>query len=133
MKLLKIFIALLNASTSIIHILFQVYLLNFVDIGIYTKFLLTENILIALAFFLVCTELICSKFSTKNICYNIIIWLFFAGCISVLKPEHTTLDMFSFTLPFKQWNILLGIAFTATTTDIIYLLLHKTHESNTLS
>ncbi len=128
MKILKIFITLFNALTSIMHVLFQVYILNHVDIGAYTKFLLTENILIALVFFLVCIELIYSKFDRRTIRCNIFIWFFFAGCISILKPEHTTLDMFNLTLPFRQWIILLAISFTAITTDILYLLLHKTIE-----
>lgn len=133
MKILKILIILFNALTSIMHILFQIYLLSFVNIGAYTKFLLTENILIALVFFLMCTALIHSKFSIINIRYDTVMWLFFAGCVTILKPEHTTLDMINFTFPFKQWIILLGIALTATATNVIYLQLYKIRKTNTKS
>lgn len=103
MKILKVLIILFNALTSIMHILFQIYLLSFVNIGAYTKFLLTENILIALVFFLMCTALIYSKFSITNICYDTAMWLFFTICVAILRPEHTTLDMINLTFPFKQW------------------------------
>lgn len=133
MKILKVLIILFNALTSIMHILFQIYLLSFVNIGAYTKFLLTENILIALVFFLMCTALIYSKFSITNICYDTAMWLFFTICVAILRPEHTTLDMINLTFPFKQWIILLGIALTATVTNIFYLQLYKTRKTNTKS
>lgn len=133
MKILKIFITLFNALTSIIHVLFQIYLLSSVNIGAYTKFLLTENVMIALVFFLMCTALIHSKFNIMNIYYNTLIWLFFMVCIIILKPEHTTLDMVKFTLPFKQWIILLAIALTSTAINVIYLLLYKTKKINAAS
>lgn len=122
-KILKILITLSDALTSIMHVIFQIYLLERENIGIYAKFLLTENILIAMFFLCLCVILILSKYNKTIILYNIVVWFFFILCILLLKPENTTLDILNLTFSFKQWIILLGIAYISLITNLAYLFL----------
>lgn len=125
MKIVKKLIFLINAITSVIHIIFQFYLFTQRSIGIYQNFLLTENILIAFFFFLTCIQLLKSNFDKLYIKYNIYIWIFFSLCIFIFRPEHTTLAMTYFILPIPQWLVLLAISITSVAANSIYLFYTK--------
>lgn len=99
----KIIVVSVDLVAALLHLIFQVHLSS--EFGTYAKFTLMENILIATIFAIFAVCMIRSKFETVIVGIHWIFMSVFLCGMIIIRPQHTTLDIFGDLIGIEQWII----------------------------
>lgn len=99
----KIIVVSVDLVAALLHLIFQVHLSS--EFGTYAKFTLMENILIATIFAIFAVCMIRSKFETVIVGIHWIFMSVFLCGMIIIRPQHTTLDIFGDLVGIEQWII----------------------------
>lgn len=99
----KIIVILVDLVAALLHLIFQIHLSS--EYGTYAKFTLMENILIAIIFVIFAMCMIRSKFDAAIVGIHWIFMSVFLCGMLIIRPLHTTLDIFGDLIIIEQWIV----------------------------
>lgn len=120
----KIIVVSVDLVAALLHLIFQVHLSS--EYGTYAKFTLMENILIATIFAIFAICMIKSKFEATVVGIHWIFMSVFLVGMIIIRPLHTTLDVFGNLIGIEQWIVwsVLGL-FVWIVNGMLYVVVKK--------
>lgn len=99
----KIIVIVVDLVAALLHLILQIHLSS--EYGTYAKFTLMENILIATIFAIFAVSMIRSRFNAAIVGIHWIFMSVFLCGMLMIRPLHTTLDIFGDLIVVEQWIV----------------------------